>query len=266
MKKISINNEGEIYVMSQPKHIIASIILMDTSYPLEKETHDAIFKLGEISDLIFIFSSRDFPVEISGIKKDKFTTLYKGCAFMEVGNYGISLGVMKMLSYCKEVFDKHLGYCISMSSLLGNIKDEDIDNIIKVQSSSIIKPIFKYSRLSSEEMYKFYAITEKEKDRKAIKIFSMNNFGMDFFVERLLRDEYIEQDCRYCTWKSDSSLMYFKNGVINTFLDRLKENDTYQIVKTFTDTDIRYLFTNLTKICGIDIVNYNIGELEIGKL
>lgn len=262
MKKVKMNEKEEIYVINQPKHIIASLILMDTPYPLEKSVHESLFKLGKISDLIFIFSQQHFPVETASIRKDKFTTLYQGCAFMETGNSGLAEGVMKLLLYCQEVFDKHLGYNITLCSQLGNITDITTENIVKLQSSAIVKPVFKASRLSAEELYEFYKDSQKEKEVR-----SMDDFCMNIIFSKILGEEFTgTTDCRYCTWKSESPIMFFKNGVIKIILDKVSQDEYKNIVKTFTDPDIRYLFANLTELCGISNINYNIDDLEIGKI
>lgn len=267
MKKIKMNNKEEIYVINQPKHIITSIILMDTCYPLKDNVHEGLFKLGEISDLIFVFSPQNFPVETSSIKKEKFTTLYQGCAFMEIGEKGLSLGLMKLLLYCQEIFNKHLGYIVTMASCMGDIKQNTIDKIMTIQGSSMAKPIFEARRLNPNEMYEFYKNEKSIKEDISLLKFT-GLFGTDFINSMILGDEYKGYtDCRYCTWKSESSIMYFKNGVIKIFLDRFEESDKMkEIVKTFTDPDIRYLFANLTKLCGLENINYNIDNLEIGKL
>lgn len=264
-KKVKMNEVEEIYVLNQPKHIVASIILMDTNYPLLEEVHNGLIKLGEISDLIFVFSSYHFPVEVSGIKRDKFTTLYSGCAFMEIDHSHLSRGILKLLLYCQEVFNKHLGYTVSLCSCLSEVNQKVVDNIVKVQGSSIVKPIFKARRLSPLEMYEFY----KEDSHEKSGVF-LSSFGVDYMMDKILGSEAdifsdkVRDDCRYCSWKSESPIMYFKSGIIKTFLGQAEEMK--EIIETFTNYDIRYLFTNLCKLCGIDNVDYFIGDLDVGKL
>lgn len=262
------NNENGIYVINQPKHVVTSIILMDSSYPLTNKVHEILFKLGEISDLIFVFSSKVFPVETSGINEEKFTTLYQGCAFIDVREQGLSSGLIRLLRYCQEIFDKHLGYTISMCSSLEEsdiLEDDTLENILKVQASNVIKPIFSSRRLQPEELYEFY-----KKDRGSKKKYNLTKLFLpsdllSYYTE--IEKEFLEEnDCRYCTWKSESPIMYFKSGVVRAILDKCTSTEGEIFVNTFTDPDIRYLFTNLTKFYGIESINHDIGNLEIGKL
>ena len=72
----------EMYVVNQPRHLMISIILMDYDYyPLPDNIHTGLCKLSEISDIVFIFSDSHF--DNSKISKEKITTLYQACAFID---------------------------------------------------------------------------------------------------------------------------------------------------------------------------------------
>ena len=259
--------KGELYVINQPKHLLLSIVLMDCeNYPLRKEIHDNLCKLSEISDIIFIFSDKYF--DNSEIHKDKLTSLYQGCAFIDSLD-NLPRTIFKALLYDKEIFSKHIGVTISRCQDLFSIKEDKLfNNIIKVNQSRISKPIFNIYRLSSDEIYKFYST----KEDIVTKYSRFNN-------SELLRKVFIlssicdiegnnEVDCRYCTWGSKSRVLYFRNITINLFLGHLlsKEDEFHSYIDTFTDKDIRYLFAGLVKKFGIECLNYNIEDLEIDKI
>lgn len=273
MKKEYINNDI-IRVIHQPKHTICSVIVMNTGYPLSPEVHEGIFKLGEVSDLMFIFSRKLFPVETSGISPEKLTTLYGGCAWTEYTyDSGPSIGmtIFRALLYCQEIFDKHIGYTISQASDLVRI-NEVCKNLVKINMSSVAKPIYKIRRLGSEELFKFYKQSGKKEKMGCggLSVFS----GIDLenikasILGKLLYEK--EPDCRYCTWHSESKVMYFRNGTIKTMLAmflNVDEKDKFiNILGTFTDPDPRYIFSCLPKLLGISNLNYNIEDLEIEKL
>lgn len=264
MKKLKMIESDEMYVLNQPRHTMVSLILMNSEYPLGIEGN-VIFKLSEISDLIFIFSPLHFPSE-EKIDRTKFTTLHQGCAFIKSGGE-LCKTVFKVLQYCQEVFNKHVGYTISLSSEIKFLGKDDIDKLVKINMSSLNKPIFESTRLSENELYEFYRIPEIPKTSTIFSsLFGFSRESENSIVSYILWNEYLPEgnDCRYCTWGSSSSIMFFKNGVIKIFLDN--QENLKDILKTFTDPDIRYIFTNLVKILGIDTIDSNFQDLDVNKL
>ena len=270
MKKEYINNDI-IRVLHQPKHTVCSVIVMNTGYPLPPEVHEGIFKLSEISDLVFIFSRRLFPVETSGISPEKLTTLYGGCAWTEYTyDSGSSIGmtILRALLYCQEIFDKHIGYTISQASDLKDL-GKVCENLVKVNMSSIAKPIYKLRRLSPSELYEFYKVPDTRKNRGSFS--GLCCLGVENIKSIILGELFLprDPDCRYCTWHSESKVMYFRNGTIKTILTMFLGDDKYkfvEILETFTDPDPRYIFSCIPQLLGIDNLDYNVEDLEIEKL
>lgn len=259
-----MNTSDEMYVLKQPKHTLTSIVVMNSDYPISELSNTSLYRLSQVSDLIFVFSPLHFHEE-SKINKVKFTTLHQGCAFIISGGE-LWKTIFKVLQYCQEIFNKHVGYTISNCSDLKYIDNNTVDNLVKVNMSSITKPIFSSERLTEHEMYEFYKVPEYKKSSVLSRFFGGTADIDNSFASYILWGEFLpeENDCRYCTWKSESNIMYFKNGIMKIFLDQY--NEIKDILSTFTDPDIRYLFANLTVILGIDTINSNIEDLDINKI
>lgn len=263
MKKNKIE-KNEMYVINQPKHLLLSIVLMDYEhYPLPEEIHNSLCRLSEVSDIIFVFSDEYF--DNTGIHKDKITSLYQGCAFID-GKENLSRTIFKALLYDKEIFNKHIGITISRCQDLYGTSEKLFSNLEKINQSRVVKPIFNIYRLSSEEIYQFYCNLEEVGKRR------LENCYLDF-ISNFICDPFLvsgkqEIDCRYCTWGSRSKVLYFRNTTINIFLEQLinQESEFYEFIDTFTDKDPRYLFSGLIKKNGIDCLDYNIEDLEVDKL
>lgn len=261
MKK---RKDNEVIVIHQPRHSICSIVLMDSSYPLEKEVHEGIFKLGEVSDIIFIFSSTYFPKNTSMIDKDKFCTIYGGTAWIEQG-LSVSVGetLLKVIKYCKHIFNSHTEYTFLMCSGF-SIAEKIIPNLMKVALSGIIKPIYSCERLGAERMYDIYKKRGSKEENKG---------GGDVIkgiikkiTSRITETGY---DCRYCTWSCNSEIMFVKIGILNRVLDIIDgdSGDRFlEIIRSFTTPNIKDILCNLFKLSGIVNINYNLEDLEVEKL
>lgn len=260
----------EMYIVNQPRHLMISIILMDYDYyPLPDNIHTGLCKLSEISDIVFIFSDSHF--DNSKISKEKITTLYQACAFIDSSG-NLPRTIFKALQYDKEIFGKHIGITISRCQDLQESTPKLFENLEKINQSRIIKPVFKIRRLSSTELYNFYYTPSEEKRKKKWKC--IFDECLYFYHRHILKSvifpwtrvdvpdpaDYI--DCRYCTWGSNSSVLYFRNTTIGIFLEKVDK----EFIDTFTDPDPRYLFAGLVKKNGIDCLDYNIEDLDIGKL
>lgn len=263
MKKSKIEKD-EMYVINQPKHLLLSIILMDNNYyPIQEEIHNNICRLSEVSDIVFIFSDNHF--NNSGIYKDKLTSLYQGCAFVDSqGN--LPRTIFKVLLYDKEIFSRHIGITISLcQDLIFDDPEKLIKNLEKVNQSRIVKPIFNIYRLSSDEIYQFY-----HNEESIIENLSDYSFWpiSNLFPKIKMEEDRDAVDCRFCTWGSYSKVLYFRNSTINIFLEQLvsKEEDFYKFIDTFTDPNPGYLFSGLVKKNGIECLDYSIEDLEVNEI
>lgn len=257
-----------MYVVNQPRHPMLSIVLMDYDhYPLPDNIHAGLCKLSEISDIIFIFSDSHF--DNSEINKEKITTLYQACGVIDSSG-NLPRTIFKTLQYDKEIFGKHIGVTVSRCQDLLESTPKLFENLEKINQSRVIKPVFKIRRLSSTELYNFY-YTPAERKKKWRCVYDECLY---FYHRHIIQSvtfpwarvevpdptDYI--DCRYCTWGSNSSVLYFRNTTIGIFL----EKPDWEFIDTFTDPDPRYLFAGLVKANGIECLDYNIEDLDIGKL
>lgn len=66
-----MKKKNEIYVLKQPTKAIATIVVVDTEFPLNSSIQDNIDKLNKVSDIIFMFSDT-FNKHSEGIDKINF--------------------------------------------------------------------------------------------------------------------------------------------------------------------------------------------------
>lgn len=257
-------NKDEVYVLNNPKHIISTIVIVDFEFPVNEKIHNSLCTLSDNTDVIFVFSDK-LCNNSKDIFKEKFTTLYNGCAYID-SNLSISRSIVKIFLYCKEIFNRHLGYLVARGSDLLSIDSSYINKLLKITESDIVKPVFHLRRLSGEELFEYYSIDKCCGDNILIpNPFNLINLINVLLSPKLLNtiSEYNDKiDCRYCSWTSDSSAMFFKNGVVNQILKQLGGEISYEYIDTFTSSDPRYFLSNLIKLLGIDNLNYNIEDID----
>ena len=257
-------NRDGIFVVNQPKHLIATIIVIDNTLPLPEEAHKVLCRLSDKTDIMFIYRSQEF----NKVSKDKFATLYQGCSWINSTDRSTSRSLFSILIYCTCIFNKHLGYLvISSETLLKEdiFSDKFFNNLEQVTESTIVKPIYKTRRLDSNELYKFYSKSAIDVNEE---IRNINCFGLNWFNFLLSPEDSAKSrvDCRYCTWTSDSNAMFFKKKVIEQIVGKYGAEDFEDYIKTFTDNDVRYFLVNISKLMGIDNIDYNLEDLDIKKL
>lgn len=249
--------KDEVYVLNQPKHLILSIIVVDTKFPLSQKTHENLSKLLEISDIGLVFSDKYFPEQLK-IDKRKFSSLYQSCFFID-SEYNVGLTVMKSLLYGRAIFDNHIGYTISMLSDLENLVPDDLDKLLKITGSSIAKPVFKIRRLDTNEFFEIYNKDDK-KEKSPTKISLYRKI-----LERLRGNELQNDERRmYSIWHSNSKFMHFKSSVVGLICEEYCLNDkNLEVINTFDEADPRYLFSSLIKMMGIDILNLDLKDVSL---
>ena len=248
-------NKDQIYVVNRPNHPIVSIVVSNwETFPVSSKIHDNIIKLSENTDTIFLFSDNLFPSS-KRIMKGKFTSLYKGCSFLS-SSMELPVSIIKILLYCKEIFNHHLGYLICNGSDLENtiLDDDFFKKVLEITDSSIVKPIYKLRRLSERELFSYYS--RENNDLK------MDSRFIERFIDRFDNHYYVEKEdvyFKYCNYTTNSTFMYFKNGIVNKIL---RFNNSFDELidysKTFTSSDFRYFLSNLVKVSGIDNLDMDI--------
>lgn len=238
MKKIKLNMymKDEIYILHQPKHSILSIILVNSEFPIPEPQHNSLSKLLEFSDVFFIF-----PKSIKGIDKEKFTSLYEGCGWIEE-SLRLPETYLHAILYSLEIFECHVGFCISrLSDLILDIIDPQ--KIISLTGSSIVSPVFKTRKLTSPEFYNIY----KETNSGIFKTKS-------------------DSSNMYASYTSESPILYFKRSNLGTIVDFWKSVEDNKYINSFTLKDPRYFFASVCKFLGINTLNSDIHDLDIGKI
>lgn len=257
--KENLNREA-VYVLNQPKHIILSIVVVDCQVPLKTAMHHDLDKLVRYSDVIFIFCNKFSSNK--KIDKRKFTSLYQACGFVESsGNLAKTL--FTVLEYSKEIFKKHIGITISNLDDI-DVTDTQIKNLIEINGSAIMKPVFKIRRLESNELFEIY---ERDVESEEIEA----KFKLTTSILNLIdRKNKIITDDDYGMFKcytSDSKLLYFKNGTINLILNFVNSPKSTNYINSFeNELDIRSVLSSMIKKLGIDNLNQNIEDLEINNL
>lgn len=228
--------KDEIYILHQPKHSVISIVLVDSEFPIPEPQHESLAKLLGFSDIFFVF-----PKNVNGIKKEKFTSLYEGCGWVEEG-IGLPKTYLQTILYILEIFECHIGFCISR---LSDLKTDIIDpqKIISLTGSSLRSPVFKTRKLTSSEFYDIY----KETNSGIFKTKS-------------------DSSNMYASYTSESPILYFKRSNLGTIVDFWRSIEDNKYINSFTLKDPRYFFASVCKFLGIDIIDSDIHNLDIGKL
>lgn len=260
--KEKLNLEA-VYVLNQPKHIILSVVVVNCSIPLIDRIHEDLDKLVKFSDVIFIFCEDKF-INNKKINKRKFTSLYQACGFIESsGNLAKTL--FTVLEYSKEIFKKHIGITISNLDDI-NLTDTQVKNLIEINGSAVMKPVFKIRRLNSDELYESYSNKEfEEYDDIELVNFKLVSFILKLFNKK--KEEENDTIGMYKCYTSDSRLLYFKNGTINILLNFANDERMKSYIDSFIDDlDIRGILSSMIKKLNIDSLNQNIEDLEINNL
>lgn len=138
--------KNTVYVENQPKKSLMSIIIINKSI-ISQEEHDSISKLGEISDLFFIFGKNS-----KGINPEKFTSLCEGCAWIKENN--LVSGFLTAHAYSSNIFQCHLGYLLSdINDLKRNINTNEI---LRIHALGNTLPIVRIERKTVEELREIY--------------------------------------------------------------------------------------------------------------
>lgn len=251
--------KDEIYVLDQPKHIIQSVIVIDSNtFPISDKIHENLSKLSEISDIIFVFSEVHFPGQKKIVKR-KFSSLYQANAYIDSPGEILGNTIFKSLLYSREIFDSHVSYTISLLSDLEKVTDSDIEGLIKITGSSILKPIYKERKLTSSELYNNY----KAPDYKAKTSFK-NFIKWYIFGEEIIElpDNYFNK--MYSIWHTDSPFMFYRTGTIKYFCEKFLNDVEFQAkIDSFDENDPKYLFASITRSMGIEVLNLNIEDIKI---
>lgn len=257
-------NQEAVYVLNQPKHIILSVVVVNCSIPLIDRIHKDLDKLVKFSDVIFIFCENKF-INNKKINKRKFTSLYQACGFIHSsGNLARTL--FTVLEYSKEIFKKHIGITISNLDDI-NFTDTQIKNLIEINGSAVMKPVFKIRRLNSDELFESYGKEFEEYDDVELENFKIASFILKLFNKKKEKEDESDTIGMYKCYTSDSRLLYFKNGTINILLNFANDERMKNYIDSFIDDlDLRGILSSIIKKLNIDNLNQNIEDLEINNL
>ena len=230
--------KDEVYILHQPKHSIISLVLVNKKeFPLTEQEHESLDKLLSFSDVFFIF-----PSYAKGIKKEKFTSLYEGCGWIEE-SAGLPETYLHAILYSLEIFECHVGFCISR---ITDLKPELINPqlTITVTASSINSPIFKIRKLTSPEFYDIYKDTNS-----GIFKSSRDNSNM------------------YSSYTSESPILYFKRSNLGDIINFWRAGeDKIKYINSFTLADPRYFFASICKFLEVKTIDSEIYDLDVRQL
>lgn len=256
--------KSEIYVVSQPKKLMLSILVVD--FPLTEQLpesiHDKLGWLVDYSDVFFVFSEPHFK-EQKMVDKIKFTSLYQGCGFIDTKTTSIGNELIKILQYDKAIFEEiknHLGVTIGKLSDVDKYESYIFTHLRDIVLPNITRPIFKNRRLTSYEFFNIYEL----KDTSTLK----SGFGKIFstIVNALKRrNQDTDKIGMFCTWHSKSPFIYLPKIAINSILQykELDKDGFKTWVDTFISVDPRYMFASLINYIGIEILNLEIEHVKV---
>lgn len=250
--------KNEMYVLRQPEHAILTAVIVNEPIPFAETIHNNVDKLVENSDVVFIYSGVWEKIDLN-----KLASLYSVCAWIEVKD-SISETLFKVFEYSLEIFDKHVGFNVTdLESLKEGLSSKFFSNTLSVLQSTITKPVFKIRRLNELELFTFYANTKDADNSNKSLLSRWSN-----------KKENSSQDDfgTFCTHRAISNVLFIKRGTIKLMLDFIKEFDAsenHEPSKLFdirTFNDCRYLLASFIKYIGIETLDFNIEDLDIGKL
>lgn len=249
------NIEGVFKIIDQPKHLHASVVLVNLDkeeFPLDQKVHDNLCALSDHSDIMFMFlGNRNY-----GIRINKFASLYQACGWTVTG---ASLGhsLIKTLTYIRTVFEKHLIFEIWN---LEDLKGESIKGVITRLESPDIgtfrKPIFEPLRLGPTELYQYYS------GEPEVKVESGGGFWGNLFLGEAIKVEEEPIDCRYMIWTSKSREMIIPRSYLNNLLDIIKGYPWIdEFLESFSEPDIKVPLINLIKRVGLDYLEESVEKI-----
>ena len=230
-------NRNAIYVEEQPKHSIASIVVVND--PLISETvHKNLDMLTKTTDLIFIFNEN----YKGDIIIPKLVRLYTGCSYI-CGDKGTTLSqtLMDVFDYCNEVFNKHHAFLITDTTKLDvtKVDDDFLDLVNRVTLSEITKPIFEKTRLTTDELREIY-ISPKKSWFRGNEDINIRSFS---------------------THRSTSPIMYIRKDTIEKFMTLFRDKRDI-VANLFIESDVSYFLTSMLVRSGFDIISQNINEVK----
>lgn len=241
-----------MYIIGKPMHTILTILTVPET-PLTKESHEAVARLGEISDIIFIFKSpQEKTVDIP-----KFTNLYEGYGYY-VADQETNIGqaVVESLVYGYEVIRKHTSYLVtSVGDLPIVASEKGVRNIETVNASSIFKPVYLAERLGPEELEKIY-----QKPSPTV-------VGGSWWKKSREVVAPDTPDKMWARWKAASKAIWLRSQTIGLIrLTEYEDPEFYQYSKTFTFSTPDILLVSYLKKLGVDNINACIEELNVNSL
>ena len=261
-----MNNKNAVYVLNQPKHMILTVINVSDIYPKSEDIHETIDKLQEISDIMFVFREDCEKY----INPKKFASLYQACGFIISGG-NLDKTVLESLYYSKEIFSKHSTYLLTNESGMSNIGDLNklLNNIVQLNMSIIQRPVFKIYRMSDEQLYEYYKISDSSKFTRVIDTNDFWYFRLWNLVKYTFSKKEPEFLNMFTTHNTDSGFIFIRAATIGSFLDKYGAGDSgiMNFVDSFqTNLYPGAMFASYFRQQGIQILNEDIENLKINDI
>lgn len=230
--------KDEFDIIRQPKHLILSILLVRDVFPLPKEVHESLERLGKISDVLFVFDEDTFK-ETKKIEKSKFASLYESSSWV-ISNTGFHNTLINSLVYEKEVFSNH-----HTAFLIGNLDNleltlEECEAIRTVNAAGVTGPILKINRLGTEDFYKTYLKSTS-------------------FIQSKNEDS----TNRFASYTSPSKLSFFRPAATTDIVNFWKTDEGSKYVSSFKKDDCRFLLSSLIKHLDLQYIDENVENVKV---
>lgn len=237
-----------VFVLNQPKHPIASVIIVDSSKPLIPEAHETIDRLRTITDLMFVFSEH---FDLQHISIPKFASLYGACSYIVGSGKILGKPVMDILSYCREVFGQHVSFVITDTDRCEKIGPmKNLETILDLTSAPVVAPVLSIRRLGADELSDIYFNQETSPRLETWK-----------FWEAPKDTE--NQDRIGSTHVVDGYFMFMRSSIVDEILQNMSDLDFIKYLETFVESDIGFLMGSLITKLGIKYINTDLMNIDL---
>lgn len=244
-------NKDAVYVLKQPTHAIASIVVVEgDKLPLTEQVHENLDKLNELSDIIFVFSDR--------LKHDidmrKFSMLYRACAFTCGSGKIVGDPLVNVISYTQEVFSGK--YCTYLITSIDRLDREiSLNNVVEFSLAGVNRPILEIDRLTAEELSEIYMFPEDSPASAAGSLPFQRLMSVVF-------SQGLNEDRSNSTHKSKTPIIFISGTTMKNLID----NTPRDYLKTFVEEDYSFFIASLIRKLGIKEISSDILTMTVGKL
>ena len=234
-----------MYVLEQPTHTIATIIVIRGDEDVNEEFYDFIERTRRVSDIFLIFGDN-----MKEVNYKKFSSLFGANGFVYGGSNTVR-SLVFTLTYLREVMiNKHLSFLVCSSQDLVDGVPDISDKLENINASSLASIICKTTRLPVVDLRKIYK-REPGPDKKWWEIWKKDPS----------RDSELDTTDMYSRYSLTGRFCFLRVGHV---IDLLKLSDDY--IDSFSKNRIDLFIGSYAKMSGLRVLDEDIQSMEVGKL